>query len=256
MIKKIKHQYRRFHSWMRYNPPGSMTWTGWKYFDREYKDVAPIRYYITRTFKKKYILPIKWKIRHLREWFRYRIFDVYHKLDTGLEPGYYGVSEQMLHVNFNMLKDFLEVEQAWSYYIWNSDTKRSWAERHMPFYSVFKPFRRPDIGLKYLEWASTLDDPSLPPHEQSVNQAHAAREMAVLYKWWMEDRPARVEIEFMPHKRSFSHDDILDDEDETPEVQAARLKNHSDREKQSEEWETEDEAMLIRLMKIRGSLWT
>lgn len=266
MFKKIKKLREQFDHWMDYGPPGSLTTAGWRSFEREYKVNAPIRFYLSRTFKRKYVYPLKWRISEIRDWFRYRITDRYHIVKTGLTPHYYEISERMLHANFTMLVDFVEVEHAWSKYIWSDErSTSSWIERRMPFYYIFKPFRRPDLGIEYLEWASTLDDPKLPPHERSDAQAASARKILALYKWWTVDRKARIEIEYLPRPSTsddytfdFDEEDEEDEEDIEAEkaYHAERVKRIHARHDQEEKWNEEDTKMLVQLMKISRSLWT
>jgi len=245
---------------MRYDPPGALSSKGWRLFNDEYKKKAPVRYWIMHDLKYKAYMPFVWKYEKVSDWIRYRTYDRYHIVESGLEPGYYDVCTQMLHVNFNILKDFVEVEQAWSRYLWSGEYKEqaSWCEKHMPFYRRVFPFRSPEHGIKHFEWAATLDDPALPPHERCDHQAVAAREILVLYKWWVEDRPARKEIEHVPYDHQGKG--ILgcfdDDFNQDAEDYKAHKVSMDESSRQEEEWEKEDEVMLIRLMKVRKSLWT
>jgi len=254
----IKESIKRFEAWLRYNPPFSLSARGWRLFNAEYKEVAPIRFWLMKHFKKTYVLPIKWKYIKMIDWIRYRTYDRYHIIKTGLPPSYYDPSVQMLHVNFNILKDFVEVEQAWSSYSLEERKKASWAEKYIPFYFHFFPFRRPDLGIEYFNWGSTLDDPALPPHERSVRQAESSREILALYKWWVEERPARKPIP------SPSYDDqglgvmgCFDaDFDETAKDFEEYNRWLSTNSAQEDKWDDEDQDMLIRLMKVRQSLWS
>jgi hypothetical protein len=214
---------------------------------------------LTKSSKKRVILPIKWKYEAINQWIRYRTYDRYHILDTGLEPGYYDIGRQMLHVNFNMLKDFVEVEQALHAYWWSDEGKnKSWCETHMPFYHIIYPFRRPDYGIKHFEWAATLDDPSLLPHERSEHQAIQAREILVLYKWWVYERPARAKEEYTKYNdQGLGSLGCFDDDfDKEASDYKAHRESMAARAKQEDDWEQEDENMLIRLIKVRKGLWT
>jgi len=205
-------------------------------------------------------MPVKWKYDKIHDWVRYRTYDKYHIIDTGLTPSYYDATTQMLHVNFNILKEFVEVEQAWSKYHWSGEYREtaSWWEKHVPFYRRIYTFRRPDLGIEHFEWAATLDDPSLPPHERSDQQASDAREVLALYKWWTETRPARKEFEHP----EFDHQGMgvlgsLDEDFNRNAEDYKRYLESIDRSSTLEEdWNKEDEEMLIRLIKIRRSLWT
>ncbi|MEI7970635.1 MAG: hypothetical protein WCJ69_16760, partial [Betaproteobacteria bacterium] len=110
----------------------------------------------------------------------------------------------------------------------------------------------------HFEWAATLDDPALPPYERCESQAEAAREVLVLYKWWVIDRPARKEIEYLPYNKQGLGDlgSLDDDFDRTAPDYIAHRKSMEDANKQEEDWHAEDDSMLARLVKVRRSLWT
>ena len=258
MHKRIKKLVKRFKYWLNYNPPGALTSKGWRLFEKEFKEKAPIRYWLKHNFRNA-LLPLKWKYEEISDWIRYRTYARYHVVETGLEPNYYDLETRMLHANFNMLKDFVEIEQAQRLY-WYSDEykeKASWCEKHLPFYYKFYPFRRPDLGIKNLDWEATLDDPTLPYYDQSPSQAQAAREIKALYIWWVKDRPARTEIDYISYNDQGLG--ILSSLDDDFDREAEDFKNHvkslEDQTKQEEEWHDEDEKMFIRLIKIRRSLW-
>ena len=108
MLTYIKKTIRRFKRWMSFNPPGALTSDGWNSFNEEFYLKAPIRYWFDNDFRKIFIYPVKWKYREITDWFRYRIYDRYHVVKTGLPPGYNEVDNTMLHVNFNYLKILLK----------------------------------------------------------------------------------------------------------------------------------------------------
>lgn len=238
---------------MDYNPPWALSSPGWKLFNIEYKRVAPIRYWVMHDFRRKFILPFKWKYDNICDWIRYRTYDRYHIVSTGLAPGYYDKDTLMLNVNFNLLKDFVEVECARREY-WNGDNRASWFAKYMPFYNILVQFRRPDLGIKLLEWETTLDDPSLPPNEQCPHQAVHAREVLSLYKWWVNERPARIAISpssVLP--AGFDPFDLHDRNSPQGKLYDEQMKKSF---KQDAKWDKEDTHNLIRLMKIRKGLWT
>lgn len=245
---------------MDYNPPGALSTKGWRLFKKEYREIAPVRYWVTHTVRHAVILPIKWKYEKITDWFRYRTTHRYHVVRTGLPPGWNDVDTQILHVSFNMLKDFVEVEQAWNHYMWSAERKEkeTWCERHMPFYRVFFPFNRPELGIEHLKWAATLDDPALPPNERCDHQAVAAREILELYYWWINKRPARKDIDSPPYDHQGL--DILASLDEDFDKKAPDYQAHhaamEEQTKLEEEWRQEDDEMFIRLVKIRHNLWT
>jgi hypothetical protein len=254
MTKYIKHLHRKFAAWLRFNPVGALSGEGWNLFNAEFKSKAPIRYWFHRDFNRNFILPIKWRIDEISEWIRYRTYDKYHVVKTGLPPGYADKDTIMLHTNFNLLKDYVEVEIAMREW-WSDDEPKSWAVNYVPLYRRFMNFRRPDLGLKQLEWAATLDDPALPIHEQSPHQAVHARETIKLYKWWVSERPSREEVVIRNLRNVIDRDDLFPDFSSHPEypdyINDIRRSND-----QEDDWHNEDEEMLIRLIKIRRGLWS
>lgn len=257
MFKKIKKQIKKIDRWLDFNPPTSLTSRGWNLFRREFKEKAPIRYWLYHTSYRQYILPIKWKYEAIKEWIYCRVLTRYHVLKTGLPPGYAEIDTIMLNANFNMLKEFVEVNLARRYF-WNSDSiKKSWCQMHLPFYDTVFEFRNPDYGLKHLEWEMTLDDPKLPTYEQSPTQAKNAREIFILYNWWVKDRPAREPI--VPRRPKVEDEDEgltslsdMDDNSKEYKIYVADIKASY---KQEDKWDKQDDTMLVRLMKVRRALW-
>ena len=256
----IKRKIRQFKAWMNYNPPRSLSATGWRLFNEEYKEEAPVRYWVSKTFRYKIQLPVKWKIESISSYIRYRTYDKYHVLNTGLAPDYYAIDQQMLHVNFQLLKDFVEVETAWQAHYMSGEhrNEKKWWQSLIPRLIRKNRFRRPELGVKHFEWASTLDDPALPAHERCDHQAIAAREILELYHWWVDQRPSRKEIDLPP----YSHQGLgslasLDDRfDQTATDYVLHKQAYDQSSNQEEFWDKEDEGMLIRLIKIRKHLWT
>lgn len=252
--------FKKFRDWLAFNPPAAASIDDWNEFDERYRDQAPIRHYFYKTFPRKYWWPIKHRWERIEQWTRYRVAR-YHILDTGLEPGYYDKDTLMLNVNFNLLKDFVEVEKAWMEHVCN-DTPYEINPllKLIPFYKS-ATFSSRELGMAYLKWETTLDDPKLDKYSQSPEQARVAREIIELYTWWVDVRPARVELEYdYPDEDDDDKPDLymLSDkwkEDHPDETRAFREWSDAHH-KQEEEWHAEDEAMLIRLIKIRRSLWT
>lgn len=248
----MKYLFKKFNRWLRFNPPGALTSDGWASFDHEFKATAPIRYWFAHQFKHIFIYPISRKYENTQWWIRYRTINRYHTVKTGQEPGYSPTDRTILHVNFNLLKDYVEIDAASRAY-WADDIPKTWCEAHMPFYTLIYPFRRPDLGIKHLDWEATLDDPALPMFEQSPQQAKYAREALALYKWWTESRPARVEI-IIRHPFTGSDDIFFSRKNRnTPEYKIYESDLNKSN-KQEEQWTKEDDKMLIRLIKIRRGL--
>jgi hypothetical protein len=184
MIKKL---YRRFRDWMAFNPPGALSMTGWNQFNREFHETAPIRYYFHNDFRGNYVYPIKHKCTDISDWVRFRITDRNHVLPTGLKPGYISCSRRILHANFQTLVDHVEIYLSGYTFYDSPEYKELPVWKRKGLFRARK-IRSRKYGIKYLEWAATLDDPNLPVFEQAPAQAVAAREIMALYKWWIDER--------------------------------------------------------------------
>jgi hypothetical protein len=153
-----------------------------------------------------------------------------------MEPGYADVTERMLHVNFNMLKDFVEIEIA---HMWD------WGAQH----------KMEQPGVSYLAWEMGLEG----------SQAENAREIYELYDWWTNQRPYRVEdnTDDWDAYRKCS-EEIYGDSDalfmredkDTSELRFLRKTWLDESNRIERNNLMEDEKMLVRLVKIRNSLWT
>ena len=137
---------------------------------------------------------------------------------------------------------FVEIEKAWMQAIFAEDYKKPWYP--------FKRFRNKEWGLKYLEWEMTLTG-----EDQNPSQANAAEEITNLYNWWTIQRPTRMDPYDLMDDKLFPPDrnfiDMLSSERTVDQMQVCQ--QIDDLEKQ---YDDEDTEMLIRLIKLRGSLWT
>ena len=217
----------------------------WHEFREYHKEHNPIRYFINNDFEAIFIWPWSMRLRRLTDWVRYRTTRRYHVIKTGMKPGYSDVSEKMLHVNFNMLKDFIEVEKA---YMWTWHEKGTNNKSEQP-------------GVSHLVWEMGLDADNKFHNQQSAN----AREQYELYDWWTNQRPYRVDDaleeweEYHTLKKDIYGDDannFFRDDLDTPELEKLQKKWLTKSSKIEKYNLEEDEKNLIRLIKIRNSLWT
>ncbi len=175
------------------------------------------------------------------DWIRYRTTRRYHIVDTKLEPGYHELDTKILHANFEMLVDFVEIEKAWLN-IWSDRSKYnnlSWFTRK------FKKFRSPEDGIDYLNWEIT---------ETHEAQAKSAQEVLELYFWWKKIRPERKDPfelsqfdKYFPETLSIVLSNTITDEQKSCLALISKIE---------QEQYNEDTDMLVRLIKIRNSLWT
>lgn len=214
-----------------------------------------------------------------------RFFDRYYSIDTKLSRWrYHEVDTRMLHGMFEMLVDFIEIEKAWMSVIWGQDENRkkfgySWWEMNGWTNWLFTEKRHPEAGLAHLEWEMSLiqDDTNYGHHEESIAQAKAsgeygqmtqqaksAKEQLDLYNWWKHIRPNRPD----PYNASGYNEYFALLEAKNDGDFFAGLENQSQEEAELSRkcskscheieaaYDKEDEEMLIRLVKLRQSLWT
>lgn len=183
------------------------------------------------------------------------------------------VGHRFLPCLFNELVDFVEVELAWWHLAWNSEDRHKYNAPWWAFgWFRWRTWRCPQAGLDNLKWQSELvwrADEGFPEGDPKIGQptyqAKNAQEILALYKWWTEVYRNRPD----PYDASgwTAYCDACRDEN-GPSVMSMfkdhgnkALKKQGDKahkllRKIEDDYEKEDEQMLIRLIKIRHSLWT
>jgi len=169
---------------------------------------------------------------------------------------------------FNELRDFVEVELAWWHIAWEGSEVRK--KYRPPFWATgwwrWRTWRCPQAGLDNLEWQMNLKrdylDDVHPERNLPSPQAETAREILELYRWWTEVYPNRPD----PHDAGGWSDycakfrdkgrDFLDFEDRTDEEREASRQALDATQAIEDKYKKEDEEMMIRLIRIRESLWT
>lgn len=237
----------KFADWVRgEKKPAAMEWNAWEDWRKEASAKRPWRFFIAEEVLDRvqdfFMFP-RDLAHSLSAWWDNRFVSKTHYLKTGLKPGvYHELDERILHGLFNEFREFVESELAHMH---------SWGENAGRY--VFKKGRCPEAGLDHLKWAMSLryDEPFMskkdPLWGKPTDQAKAAAKMLDLYEWWTEVRPNRPD----PHEASgWSECWDKEGDDKAKRVASKRLQ------KIEEEHEAEDEKMLVRLIKLRKSLWT
>ena len=226
--------------------PVAATMEEWDKFHEKWAKEKPLAYWFSFELPIHFsrLKRILWETP--RSFLHYRIFDKYHTVDTKLKPGYYDIDTRMLHSCFSLLVDYVELEKAYAQLATDSRYEKdptlkdfliSPIKSFKSKYSNKPKFPNRELGLKYLKWEMTLDDPSL--QNYSPEQAVVAKEAYELYIWWKDIRPTR-ESSWSLHDIDSGYNSVL-----------SQITHEKD-----EEHDEEDLQMLIRLMKIRKSLWT
>ena len=268
----------KFADWLRGTPKlkcgTSEEWDAW------YVSAAkahPIRYWIAEEgldYLQNLVYYIPDKLNDVRYYINNRWVSHSHCLTAhprDIKPGQWqDVGNRFLPCLFNELVDFVEVEQAWHHCIWSDEAKTKF---NVPWYRKgwlrWRTWRCPEAGMEYLRWASTLTNAEFLEEDKKheavpTYQANSAKEIIELYTWWTttyRNRPdpydasgwsAYCEASRAANGGSLSWSHSKD----TPAMRKMSDKAHKLLRKIEESYEKEDEAMMIRLIKIRGSLWT
>lgn len=274
-LKKVKSNYwscSKFADWLRGTPTlSSGTAEEWNNWEKTAKE-KPFRYWLAEEglgYLQNFITWPANRIKAMRCYANNRWLAKSHALTSCLKRGkWYDFDTRLLHAVFDELVNFVEIELAWVFII--SSEKESNKYRILWYHSR----RCPKAGIAYLKWASELKvdedlaDKNDPSYGQLTPQALDALETLKLYVWWKEKRPKRVD----PSKASGWSDyceEIRDSKACSNGLPYNFISNKMDEEdkkrsrhilsiyqKIENEQEEEDTAMLIRLVKIRQSLWT
>lgn len=223
-------------------------WEKWK--EKTQRD-HPLGYFLTETLPD--LLDAIWKAitdpyYNTRYYIRNRFIRKTHVLRTDCKPGeYMDTDEKIVTALANAVIDFVEIELAY---------KSLWCGTEESKAAVWKNGRCPELGLAHLAWEMTLDDPNLDVTDRCDSQAAHAREVHAIYAW-AKTRNDRID----PHTAGgwMAYCDKYPDtlwEEKTAEQEEeadAALKKVREIE---EQYDQEDRDMMIRLIKVRKSMWT
>jgi hypothetical protein len=233
--------------------PEALSSKDWRAWNKKCKEDHPIRFWIAEEALDKIqnflYYPID-KAYNVKCWFLNRFVTKTHALTSNLKRGeYHEIDTRIIHCLFDELVNFVEVEKAWMQVAWGHEDDDS------PWWSVgwfrTRTFRSAKLGLKYLEWETTLtnEDGTLTP------QAETAKVIIDMYNWWKFIRPGRPDpydvSGWSEYCSKFGTFLDLDDDDVVD-----TMPMH----KKIDEIETayfdEDTRMLNKLIEIRATLWT
>ena len=248
----------------------------WHEWEDRAKAAYPVRWWLAEEgldHLQKFVYYIPDKLNDIRYYINNRWITRSHALTAhprDIKPGQWqDVGNRFLPCLFNELVDFVEIEQAWHHCIWSDEAKTKF---DVPWYRKgwlrLRTWRCPEAGMEYLRWAETLTNEEFleegEKHKaEPTYQAKAAKEIIELYTWWTVTYPNRpdpyeasgwtaaceAQREANGGKLSFSSP-------KDPVLKKASDKAHKLLQKIEAEYTKEDEAMMIRLIKIRESLWT
>ena len=236
-----------------------------------------LRYWLAEeglSYLQDFVYYIPNRLHDLRYYINNRWVSHSHRLTAhprDIKPGSWrDVGNRFLPCLFNELVDFVEVEQAWHHCLWSDDMKNKY---NVPWYRSgwlrWRTWRCPEAGLEYLNWAAGLKadehmgcEPGSKGYGEPTYQAKAAKEIIELYTWWTvtyRNRPDPYDAsgwtEYCEKSRELNGGKLLGSKS-TPELKKMSDKSHKLLQKIEADYNKEDEAMMIRLIRIRESLWT
>ena len=264
-----------FADWLRGTPKLKMgTSEEWNEWEDRAKAAHPIRWWIAEEgldFLQRIVYYIPDKLNDIRYYINNRWVSHSHRLTAhprDIKPGNWcDVGNRFLPCLFNELVDFVEVEQAWHHCMWSDEAKTKF---NVPWYRKgwlrWRTWRCPEAGLEYLRWAMTLTNKDFIEEgekEEPTYQAKAAKEILELYHWWTvtyRNRPDPYEASgwsaYCEASREANGGRLSWGSDKSPELKKMSNKAHKLLRKMEADYAKEEEAMMIRLIKIRESLWT
>jgi hypothetical protein len=266
----------KFADWLRgTDKPKAATGKEWGQWKRAAKETHPIRFWIAEEGLDYIQDFVNWpadRLNDVRYYINNRWVTRSHALTAhprDIRPGSWcDVGNRFLPCLFNELVDFVEVEQAWHHCIWDDEARKRysvpWWQKNW-FTRWGTQWRCPEAGIDHLKWAMTLTNVDFIEEGETpepTHQALAAKEILELYTWWKEVYPARPDVHdasgwtaYCDMRREKGYH-LLDMEDKSPEEsEMCRVALDKSREIEAA-YEKEDEEMMIRLIKVRQSLWT
>lgn len=266
-----------FADWLRGTAsPGALSSSGWREWRKQAQAAHPIRYWLAEEgldYLQRFFYYIPDKLHGLKYYINNRWVTRTHALTahpSHIPRGEWrDVGSRFLPCLFNELVDFVEVELAWWHIAWDSKELR--AKYNPPFWATgwwrWRTWRCPQAGLDNLAWQMTLTNAEFLDDDKKhlaepTYQARAAQEIFDLYKWWTEVYPRRPD----PHdaggwtayceQRRQAGQDLLDFENRSEEELEQSRRALDATQAIEDQYKREDEEMMIRLIRIRESLWT
>lgn len=196
--------------------------------------------YLIRYKQAKEYISNRWDqfktfLENTKFWFFYRLHPGhrYHMINTHLGYDYHEIDDRMLHGMFSLLVEYVEVELA---HMWSM---------HSEVHS------KRAAGLAYLD--SQISDILM-----EEGDAWTYREIRELYLWWVDERPDRMDpFELIADdftKTIAVHGTLFSDKDSPEHKELDRASQQADELETS--YHMQDQEQLIRLIRIRRSLWT
>lgn len=249
----------KFADWLRgTKKPFALGFKEWDEWKAAAEKKHPFRYWLAEEgldhIQKVITFPIN-TYNKIAYYINNRWITKTHALTSTLKKGdYYDLDTRIIECLFDELVNFVEVELAWHHVAWSEKETAPWWRRVFRF----RTWRSPQHGIAHLNWESNLKydddwDKDTEKYGQPTPQAIDAQEKLALYNWWKQrnNRPDPIVVsgwsEYCRKNPRPWPDYRLPDEGRKILEQCGIIEN---------QYEDEDTEMLIRLIKVRKSLWT
>lgn len=269
----------KFADWLRGTPkPHAETAEGWDDWNNLAKMKHNFRYWLAEEGLSYLQDFVTWPVRKIHDAKYYvnnRWITRTHALTAhpkDIKPGEWrDVGNRFLPCLFNELVEFVEVELAWWHLAWSPEERPKY---NMPWWAVgwwrVRVWRCPQAGLDNLEWQSKLImdqsygvSPTDPNFGKPTPQAEKAIEILALYHWWTETYRNRPDAHDASGWSAVSEQIRAENggkfslrETKNKSLRSAQNRAIKRANQIEKFYEKEDEAMMIRLIRIRNSLWT
>ena len=269
----------KFADWVRGTPKlGAGTSEQWDEWYRTAQGYSRIRYWLAEEgldYVSNVVYWIPDTLHSIKYYINNRWVSRTHSLTAhakDIKPGQWcDVGNRFLPCLFNELVDFVEIELAWWHIAWSDKEVKD--KYKAPFWASgwfrWRVWRCPQAGLDNLEWQRNLrwteDDvgKDFKGLGELTPQAVKAQEILDLYTWWTttyRNRPDAYEASgwtaACEAQREANGGKISWGIPKDPVFKKAQTKAHKLLQKIEADYEKEDEAMMIRLIKVRHGLWT
>jgi hypothetical protein len=251
-----------FKKWLFPTMPDAATMEEWD----EWNNVAEqskLKWFIADTVPTWFAVTFQYRYENLVTSLKSKYIRKHNliKINSLKDDEWYDTDTRMMHGMFQLLVDFVELEK--------SHMQIMLSEKNTTRRMRKVNYRSAEMGLKYLDW-----EISLKKEEGGTNQSKHAKIIKELFIWWKFNRPMRTEPMEVKGSMGMSanefYSDMGDDKNDSDRVSSmfARIDRRKDKEpdlyksvnKACDDAEVkyakEDEQMLIKLVKIRKSLWT
>lgn len=268
----------KFADWLRGTTKGgAKTSEGWDEWETRAKAAYPIRWWLAEEgldYAQKVVYFIPDTLYSIKYYINNRWVTRTHSLTAhacDIKPGSWcDVGNRFLPCLFNELQDFVEVELAWWHIAWDNEARKQF---QAPWYARgwfrWRTWRSAECGLANLEWQRNLrwkEDEVGKDFKglgELTPQAVKAQEILDLYTWWTttyRNRPEPMDAsgwsDYCEAARLANDGKLSFSTPKDPALRKQSDKAHKLLQKIEAAYEKEDEAMMIRLIKVRHGLWT